>query len=140
MTKDFGTKSMPVYDESAASRAIGAVIDCGGKASTLAIGTSYFRMFARLAGGAEARRVAGVEDTEIVRRSADRVEHRLARGEEAVAVGPAVIDRRASGVLVVDRQHFRRAVRRPRAALVGAVLADQELARQRMIVGAKRIA
>jgi hypothetical protein len=49
-TNDFGTKSMPVNDESAASSASGAVIGAGGNASTSAIGTSYFRMFARLAG------------------------------------------------------------------------------------------
>ena len=47
---DFGTKSMPVNDESAASSAIGATIGAGGKANTSAIGTSNFRMFARLAG------------------------------------------------------------------------------------------
>ena len=40
---------MPVKDESAASSAIGATIGAGGNASTSAIGTSNFKMFARLA-------------------------------------------------------------------------------------------
>ena len=47
---DFGAKSMPVNDESAASSAIGATIGAGGNASTSAIGTSNFKMFARLSG------------------------------------------------------------------------------------------
>src|SRR6516165_8617561 len=37
--KEFGTKSIPVNEESAASVASGAVIGCGGRASTLRIGT-----------------------------------------------------------------------------------------------------
>jgi len=46
-----------------------------------------------------------------------------------------VIDRRAVGVLLVDGEHFRRAVRRPRSAFVGTVLSNQQLAGQWMIIG-----
>src|SRR6478672_4702601 len=48
-TNDFGTKSIPVTDESAASSANGDVIGCGGPASTSRTGTSSARICARLA-------------------------------------------------------------------------------------------
>src|SRR5882757_1055239 len=46
---EFGTNSMEVKEESAASSASGAVTGCGGKASTLRIGRSSCRIWARLA-------------------------------------------------------------------------------------------
>src|SRR5207302_5709523 len=46
---EFGTKSIPVNDESAASMASGDVICCGGNFRTSLIGTSSFRIVARLA-------------------------------------------------------------------------------------------
>ena len=49
VTKESGAKSIPVKDESAASSASGATMGAGGKARTSAIGTSNFRIFARLA-------------------------------------------------------------------------------------------
>ena len=71
--------------------------------------------------GADARDVG----QEIVARTADRVEHRLRRVEEAEAVRPAVERRRAVRVLPRDRQAVGRVVDRPRAALVLAVLRDR---------------
>src|SRR5262249_53069020 len=73
---------------------------------------------------AEARRIAGIEDAEIIAGSADRIEYRLTGGKEAVAVGPTMIDRCAVGVLEIDRQHFWGAVRGSRTPLIRAVLAD----------------
>src|SRR5262249_56291396 len=71
---------------------------------------------------AEARRIAGIEDAEIIAGSADRIEHRLTGGKEAVAVGPTMIDRRAVGVLEIDRQHFWGAVRGSRHPLLYTAL------------------
>src|SRR5262245_6752907 len=48
-TKEFGTKAMPVNEESAASIASGDVIGCGGNGSTSRTGTSWLRILARLA-------------------------------------------------------------------------------------------
>ena len=47
---EFGTKSMPVNEESAASMASGDVICCGGNFRTSLTGTSSLRILARLAG------------------------------------------------------------------------------------------
>ena len=48
-----------------------------------------------------------------------------------------MINRRAVSILLVDREDFRDAVRRPRTALIGTVLTNQKLSGQRMIIGRK---
>ena len=47
-------------------------------------------------------RIGGVKDAEIVARPADRIEHRLTRRQETIAVRPSVIDRRPVLVLLVN--------------------------------------
>src|SRR5262249_46771517 len=49
-------------------------------------------------GRAHARRIGRVGDAQVVAGPADRIEHRLARRQEAESVRPAVIIRRAIGV------------------------------------------
>src|SRR5713226_2950676 len=87
----------------------------------------------------EARRraLAGgdIWDAEIVARPADRVEDRLIRRQEAVAIGPAMVVRRAVIVLARELQRIGSIARGPRAALVGAVLAHQQPALQDMVLG-----
>src|SRR5262249_33633215 len=72
---------------------------------------------------------------QIVARSANRIEHRLARRQEPVAIRPTVIVGAAVAVLLRQMQSVRRIVRRSRAAFVGAVFAHEQPALERVILG-----
>src|SRR5438046_1566853 len=129
--KESGTKSMAVNEESAASIASGEAICWGGKAN-VPDGDILLEDQREPRRRAHARWIRRVGNAEIVAGSADRVEHRLVRGQEPEAVRPAVVVRRAIGVLAGQLQAVRRVVRRPRAALVGAVLTDEKSSEERV--------
>src|SRR5262249_23599495 len=129
-TNDVGTKSIPVNDESAASRASGDVICCGGNFSTSLMGTSSFRIWARLAAVHRLGGLLGSGAQRILPGPAARIERRLAGRQEAVAVRPAVVVRSAVRVLLGQVQRIRRVVGRPRTPLVCAIFPYEQPAVQ----------
>ena len=130
-TKASGTKSIPVNDESAPSMARGAVIVCGGNASTLAIGTSFARTSEMHAGNG----LFGGDWQRSSERPPIGLKYRLARRQEAKSIGPSVIIRAAIRVLAPELKPFWGVVGWSRTALVFAVLADEQTSGQRMILG-----
>src|SRR5439155_22839140 len=70
----------------------------------------------------------------VIAGSADRIDQGLRRIQEPEAVRPSVVVRAAVRILLRERESIGRVVGRPRAALVFAVLRDEQSALQRMIV------
>ena len=74
---------------------------------------------------------------EVILGPADRVKHGLARRQEAIAIWPSMIIGGAVSVRAGEVQSVRGVVGRARPALVGAILADEQAAGQRMLIRGK---
>ena len=79
--------------------------------------------------------ICGIRDAEIIAGPADRVEHRLARWQEAKAVRPTVIVGRPIGVLAGQFKPIRGAVGGSRSPLIFTVDASEDPSGQRVIGG-----
>ena len=87
--------------------------------------------------GRNARRLIERGRAQIIAGPADRIVHRLARREPAIAIGPAVIVWRAVGILATKMQFLRGIVGGPIASLVSAVHPGKDPPVQRMTLWRK---